>query len=59
MTVEEVFSPQIKVRATRDLNAAYLGALPTAVGYRVDGGSLALLGADGTYVVSYTRAAQP
>ena len=39
--------------------AAYLAALPTAVGYRVDGGSLALLGADGTYVVSYTRAAQP
>jgi heat shock protein HslJ len=39
--------------------AAYLAALPTAVGYRVDGGSLALVSADGTYVASYTRAAQP
>ena len=29
--------------------AAYLAALPTAVGYRLDGGSLALLSADGTY----------
>jgi heat shock protein HslJ len=42
-----------------DQEAAYLAALPTAVGYRVDGGSLALLSADGTYVASYTRAAQP
>jgi heat shock protein HslJ len=39
--------------------AAYLAALPTAVGYRVDGGSLALVSADGTDVASYTRAAQP
>lgn len=39
--------------------AAYLAALPTAVRYRVDGGSLALLAADGTYVASYTRAARP
>ncbi len=36
--------------------AAYLAVLPTAVRYRVDGGSLALLSADGTYVASYTRA---
>jgi heat shock protein HslJ len=36
--------------------AAYLAALPTAVRYRVDGGSLALLSADGTYVVAYARA---
>jgi heat shock protein HslJ len=42
-----------------DQEAAYLAALPTAVGYRVDGGSLALVSADGTYVASYTRAAQP
>jgi len=39
-----------------DQEAAYLGALPTAVGYRVDGGSLTLLSADGTHVASYTRA---
>ena len=38
-----------------DQEAAYLAALPTAVGYRVDGGSLALVSADGTYVASYTR----
>jgi heat shock protein HslJ len=36
--------------------AAYLAALPTAVHYRLDGGSLALLAADGTYVASYIRA---
>ena len=36
--------------------AAYLAALPAAVRYRVDGGSLSLLTADGTYVVSYARA---
>ena len=42
-----------------DQEAAYLAALPTAVGYRVDGGSLALVSADGTYVASYTRTAQP
>jgi heat shock protein HslJ len=35
-----------------DQEAAYLAALPTAVRYRVDGGSLALLSADGTYVAS-------
>ena len=39
--------------------AAYLAALPTAVSYRVEGGSLSLLGADGTYVASYARAANP
>jgi heat shock protein HslJ len=39
--------------------AAYLAALPAAVRYRVDGGSLALLTADGTYVVSYARAGKP
>jgi heat shock protein HslJ len=39
--------------------AAYLAALLTAVTYRVDGGSLALLSADGTYVVSFTRLTQP
>ena len=33
--------------------AAYLAALPTATNYRVDGRSLALLSADGTYVVSF------
>jgi heat shock protein HslJ len=42
-----------------DQEAAYLAAFPTVVGYRVDGGSLALLSADGTYVVSYSRATQP
>jgi heat shock protein HslJ len=36
--------------------AAYLAVLPTAAHYRVDGGSLALLSADGTYVASYVRA---
>jgi heat shock protein HslJ len=36
--------------------AAYLAALPTAAHYRVDGDSLALLAADGTYVASYSRA---
>jgi hypothetical protein len=38
---------------------AYLAALPTAVQYRLDGGSLALLSADGTYVASFVSAAQP
>ena len=42
-----------------DQEAAYLAALPTAVGYRVDGGSLTLVSADGTHVASYTRATQP
>jgi heat shock protein HslJ len=36
--------------------AAYLAALPSAVRYRVDGGSLELLAADGTFVVVYARA---
>jgi heat shock protein HslJ len=36
--------------------AAYLAALPTATHYRVDGGLLALLAADGTYVATYVRA---
>jgi heat shock protein HslJ len=36
--------------------AAYLASLPTAVSYRVDGGSLSLLSADGTTVTSFTRA---
>ena len=35
--------------------AAYLAALPAAVSYRVDGDSLALLTADGTYVASFVR----
>jgi heat shock protein HslJ len=35
--------------------AAYLAALTTAVSYRVEGGTLALLSADGTYVASYVR----
>jgi hypothetical protein len=39
--------------------AAYLAALPTAAQYRLDGGSLALLSADGTYVASYVRAPGP
>ncbi len=39
--------------------AAYLAAIPTAVRYRVDGSSLALLSADGTYVASYQRVSQP
>ena len=42
-----------------DQEAAYLAALPTAVGYRVDGGSLALVSADGTHVATYRPAAQP
>lgn len=36
--------------------AAYLAALPTATHFRVDGGSLALLAADGTFVASYVPA---
>jgi heat shock protein HslJ len=35
--------------------AAYLAALPTAVQYRIDGGSLSLLSADGTTVVTFVR----
>ena len=46
-------------KGVMDQEAAYLAALPTAVGYRVDGGSLALLSADGTSVATYTRATQP
>ena len=36
--------------------ATYLAALPTAVAYRIDAGSLQLLSEDGTAVVSYARA---
>jgi heat shock protein HslJ len=35
---------------------AYLSALPTAASYRLDGGSLQLLGDDGIGLVSYSRA---
>jgi len=35
--------------------AAYLAVLPSAVEYRVDGGSLSLLSADGTYVATFAR----
>ena len=38
-----------------DQEAAYLAALPSAVEYRVDGGSLSLLSADGTYVATFAR----
>lgn len=36
--------------------SAYLAFLPTAMSYRVDGGALELLSADGTRLVTYTRA---
>ena len=36
--------------------AAYLAALASATHFRLDGGSLALLAADGTYVASYVPA---
>jgi heat shock protein HslJ len=36
--------------------AAYLAALPSATHFRADGGTLALLAADGTYVASYVPA---
>ena len=42
-----------------DQEAAYLAALPTAVGYRLDGESLSLLSPDGATVASYTRPTQP
>ena len=35
---------------------AYLTALPTATHFRVDGGALSLLAADGTFVAAYTPA---
>jgi heat shock protein HslJ len=38
-----------------DQEAAYLTALLSAVQYRVDGGSLSLLSADGTYVATFAR----
>jgi heat shock protein HslJ len=41
-----------------DQETAYLAVLPTAARYRVDGGSLALLAADGTYVATFTNAPQ-
>jgi heat shock protein HslJ len=40
-----------------DQEAAYLAALPTAVGFRVSGGMLELLSAEGTAVVTYARGA--
>ena len=43
-------------KGVMEQEAAYLAALPTAVHYRVDGASLGLLRADGTYVASYVRA---
>ena len=42
-----------------DQEAAYLGELPTAASFRLDGASLSLLGVDGAIVASYTRATQP
>jgi heat shock protein HslJ len=39
-----------------DQEAAYLAALPTAVSFRVEGGRLELLSAEGTAVVTYARA---
>jgi heat shock protein HslJ len=41
-----------------DQEAAYLAALPTAKSYRLEGASLALLRADGTFVARFSRAAQ-
>jgi len=38
---------------------AYLAALPTAAHFRVDGGALVLLAADGTIVASYVPATTP
>jgi heat shock protein HslJ len=38
-----------------DQEAAYLAALPTAVGFRASGGMLELLSPEGTAVVTYTR----
>ena len=45
-----------KPEGVMEQEGAYLAAIPTAVRYRVDGASLALLNADGTYVASYERA---
>ena len=39
--------------------AAYLAAIPTAVRYRLDGTTLALLNADDTFVATFHRASQP
>jgi heat shock protein HslJ len=39
-----------------DQEAAYLAALPPAVSFRVEGGRLELLSAEGTAVVTYARA---
>jgi META domain len=38
-----------------DQEAAYLNALPTAASFRVEGGRLELLSAEGTAVVTYVR----
>jgi heat shock protein HslJ len=43
-------------KGVMEQEAAYLAVLPSAVEYRVDGDSLALLTADGTYVASFARA---
>jgi heat shock protein HslJ len=48
-----------KPAGVMEQDAAYLAALPTATHYRVDGGSLALLRADGTYAVSFRPASNP
>ena len=42
-----------------DQEAAYLAELPTAVGYRLDGASLALSAWTARIVASYARATQP
>ncbi len=42
-------------KGVMEQEAAYLAVLPSAVEYRVDGDSLALLTADGTYVASFAR----
>jgi len=47
------------VEGQMEQEGAYLAALPTATRYRLDGGSLALLRADGTYVATYSRPTAP
>ena len=46
-------------KGVMEQESAYLSALTTATHFRVDGGSLALLAADGTFVASYVPAGMP
>jgi heat shock protein HslJ len=59
MTISEPASTRkacLEPEGVAEQEQAYLAVLPLAVAYRVEGSTLSLLKADGTFVATYTRA---